>query len=244
MGYDKFPLGDWICNGIAGVRAQFSKICQLALSKLPARKLRELVVGIFLPDDLLDWNVDRWETTISRTRHPLPLGLDLAVVVRLLSRVDDPDRAAALPRARWIAKWSARPKPPTRLDRQHVFEALRREELARLFRELERDRTFAFVSQVCLNAEDHPELVDALLDSGVPLAIWPRSERPPDCGTDEECFEQLLYRTDFDLVPREVCTKRKELEEDPTSIYWNLVLMLEDPGKVPPGCVFELMESY
>jgi hypothetical protein len=242
--HQKEPLGDWICTGSFGVRSQLGGICQLVLAKLPAKKMLELVIAVFLPDDLLDWNIDQWETTISRPKHPLPLGRDLAIVLRLLSRVEDPDLVDMLPRARWIAKWNARPKPPTRLGKQHVYEARGGEELAALFRELEHERTFAFLSQVCLEPDNRPAVVETLLDTGVPLALWPRAERPPGCATDQECFEQLLYGTDFELVPRHLCSKRKETETDTSSIYWNLVLMLEDPTKVPPGCAFDLMESY
>jgi hypothetical protein len=190
-----------------------------------------LTVETFLPSDFLSCEIDRWEMKFSRPSAPRPLGADLTVAARSWSRVYDYDMQF-LPRARWLAKWGARPQPPDKLKRDGIYKAETEEDLGDLFDRLE--STLAFLTLKGLSEQEAETALNALLESGVPVALWARS----DCSgiaTGEEIMRELLCKADFEKVPGQVRDRRAAAQrgQKDALVARELVLLWDDPGRVP-----------
>jgi hypothetical protein len=237
-------LGSWEVPEFVDCQKYMDGICYDALKRLRAEpdKAARMIIEVFLPDNLLACDIDRWMSRLGGDRLR-PLGVELPVAVRSASRVYDAARYGSKVRLLWMRKWRQRTKPPSPLLASEVYIADSRSELADLFDRLE-DDYLAFGSAIHVSYESAPEALRDIIDSGVPVAIWPRCERKGDVKADADLVRRTLCSTALNEVPASVFQSRKQAfrNKETESIFCDLVLLWDDPELIPADSPLLLSE--
>lgn len=227
-------LGHWHVEEFSENNHCLDEICRAAIWELEGEpaKILNMIVEFFLPDTLLTCDVERWMTALSGPGRTMPLGVEFPVIVRPGSRVYDPPQFL-LPRGRWVTKWKRRPKPPGHLPQEELHVARTPADLEGLFNRI-KDKYFAFGSVVDLSYSNARQTIADIVDSGVPVAVWPRGRRIGD-RNDEAEMRTALCDGDFHSVPQQVFERRKEAFDmgQHQSFFSDLVLFWDDPARIP-----------
>ncbi len=195
-------------------------------------------VHIFLPLELMHLGVDAWslspESNPDSRRRLEYLGHDHVVVIRCANRYDRNYRKGPS----WMQLWK-RHQSLLQESAQNVFVSGHDDDLDQLMDILDAaaqptSKTVGlYVSQAPLNTED---LCYELLDSGLPLALWPRRNLAEICHETE--LSNLLAACCLERLPATVQGKRHETRKPKNApdchIGHHLSLLWDDPYLVPP----------
>lgn len=192
-------------------------------------------IHVFLPLELMHLGVDVWLLNSVTSRRPEYLGQDHVVVIRCANRYDRNYRKGPS----WLNLWQ-RHQNLLEESATDVFVLGHDNDLDELMDILDvavqpTSKIVGLqVNQAPLNIE---ELCYELLDSGLPLAIWPRCDNLPALSPDAElsslldacCLKQLP-----DTVQRKRYDTRKPRNSPDSHIGHHLSLLWDDPFLVPP----------
>lgn len=238
--YEKLGEGSFQQNELPAFLDKLINNCEDFLDSLagaddgtPSRP----TIEVFLPVDLLDCELDRWDVSAAGV-NPLtcPLGILYQVVVRSWERTYDAGyRRAKRP---WREKWRARPRSLSEMTETHVCWALSGDELEEkqlLAKLLASGHVFLTLAPICGGAHDAAMVFKSMLAAGTPIAIWPRKE-PADILAAREEMHALVYRHELDALPYKVYERRGAAASGGDSEdIWNFVtLMWDDPDRRPP----------
>ncbi len=192
-------------------------------------------VHVFLPLELMHLGVDVWLLNSVTNRRPEYLGHDHVVVIRCANRYDRNYRKGPS----WLNLWK-RHQNLLEESATDVFVLGHDKDLDELMDILEGavqpdSKVVGLrVNQAPLNIE---ELCYELLDSGLPLAIWPRCDNLLTLSPKTE-LSNLLDACCLNQLPATVQGKRYETRKKKNSpdchIGHHLSLLWDDPYLVPP----------
>lgn len=170
-----------------------------------------------VPYGLLDEEFERWELPIGRPgRPPRELGHLYEVVLRCL------DERVGVAADSWRRKWDwFKAHGGQNTD---AMRRLRDEDInATLDLVLTKD-----VAPVCVIAEVSDtrvaDTIDAILDAGVPIAVWPRAQASPGADGMENT---LTHFDDVWALPKDVRDGRVGAQRRPLALLW------DDPDRIP-----------
>lgn len=198
----------------------------------------ELTIAIFLPMSCLHWEVDQWP--VSNIPAAVSLGYKYPVVVCSTDRLS---QAYLQFRSDWQAKWRrvmlqlGCPDPPDRCficgDRttpKSIFRLLRQPDQIGL--RLHQD--------LPPFDEKMPSAFTALLQAGVPIALWPR-QCGEAIGIDwVEIFDHLLANCLAELLPQvKRCREEAydDCDEGESHHGQHISLLWDNPKMIPPSAV-------
>lgn len=201
----------------------------------------ETQIEFLLPIHLLGMEVDRWELK-QVFEEPLPIGVRNVVVVRSLERDNDFSSRELLTR-----RWNAMKRDPDL--RCLLFRGSNGElpvdplpSAVCLTRDLAYQQRLSLrlenTGVVCAVLLESPSVKDqrvrALLQVGIPIALWPRKE----VLSEEDLFS--LFRSwiegePLNQLPRRVWEKRRSDYMKPDQIGHCLTLLWDDPTRPFPG---------
>jgi hypothetical protein len=208
-----------------------------ALRSLAPRPSTDLAIELFLPNELLDCDADRWLTRMG-ANVTRPIGTHHPFVVRSQTRLYDPE-FLNFAVGTWIAKWTNVPDTVARLPDARVCAITSVSQLTTLYDRLVKDAVVLMAVTglgPSAGAADTRAL-NELIDSGVPIAIWPRSnstepeQAEADVGT-------LVCGSRFKAMPMALRDNRRDANATTVvaRCIWNdLVLLWDDPCRIPPG---------
>jgi hypothetical protein len=189
---------------------------------------------IFLPLELMHLGVDVWFLDPETNRRRVYLGHDHVVVIRCANRYDRNYNKSPS----WLKLWN-RHQGLLQEPARNVFVSGHDHNLDQLMDILDAAKHPSSkvvglqVQQAPLSTE---ELCYELLDSGLPLAIWPRSNLA-DLSHEAE-MANLLAACCLEQLPHTVKDKRYETRRQQNSpdchIGHHLSLLWDDPYLVPP----------
>jgi hypothetical protein len=246
---EDFHIGGWCCHHktspLPNLEIPFARAALdegLAICWKETRLLLEgdaeaqqkLVVEIFLPEELLvdgTMKLDRLEVKFGR-RSKSRIGEAAAVVVRSLNRVYDPELRQDTWGA-WNEKWKARPAPPMPFVGNHLYWVCNDAELkSDHFKTLRQDKlVFIALTQVP-PGDAGIDIIAGIIDAGTPIAMW-RREKSEEAEADRIELLDLLCEHYSDELPRLVLSRRARPETQ-DSLWRHLVLMWDDPTRLPP----------
>jgi hypothetical protein len=192
-------------------------------------------VHVFLPLELMHLDVDIWQLNPLASRRPEYLGHDHVVVMRCANRYENSYRK----RPKWLKLWKRHQGLLQELA-ENVFVPGHDVDLDELMEVLDTvtspDDTRIVGLHVTQAPVDTEELCYELLNSGLPLAIWPRQDLTS--SAHEAQLSALLSACCLEQLPDNVRLKRHESRlrcNPPTShIGHHLSLLWDDPHLVPP----------
>lgn len=187
-----------------------------------------LIIEFFLPSKQIDTNVHLWEF-LDDYNYYLKIGREYPVVVRCNDRLE-PRYQKKMPK--WISKWDNLNKLlPNQIINAFVTFG-KTDDLKELRERLAVD-TIVGLKHVCYSCRKPIDLIDALLSSAAPIAIW------SSCDAEDE-INSLLNGSSVNL-PDYLHKKR----QDNWDIGQNLVILWEDPHRLTPdvGYNFEYPAS-
>ncbi|MEU8781016.1 hypothetical protein [Streptomyces sp. NPDC048637] len=210
---------------MAEIRTRLGEQLLARSADLPGR------IEFHVPQDLLTEAFECWRLPIGRRGKTIELGCQYEVLVRC------PDERTGITRDQWRRKWQ--------WLKQHGGEH------PRAVRELCDDDVFAELAvslqepgpPVCVLAEVSDRLLvetlDALLDAGVPIAVWPRGGATDDAGLSAVLAAGRVDGRHVGIDVRRLPAvlkrlripgpERQEVRTSPQS----LVLLWDDPERVP-----------
>ncbi|MGX9890588.1 VMAP-C domain-containing protein [Streptomyces sp. NPDC002276] len=203
-------------------------------------------IEFHLPFELLSEQVEEWELPIGRRGRLLRLGGKFEVVVRC------PEERTGAAYHLWKRKWAwfkaygggewALFTPGTGLPSQPIWLLGRPSVSARLGLELQADRHVPVCVLAGVSAEELPDALDAVLEAGVPIAVW-RRDGPPNGGafaTDAPGLDRALAPAGTHVNLRELPQKLRRLRIEgmgvqPQDQTWEhgLALLWDDPERRP-----------
>ncbi|MBD2073045.1 hypothetical protein H6F86_03910 [Phormidium sp. FACHB-592] len=191
-------------------------------------------IHVFLPLELMHLGVDVWQLNAENSRRQEYLGHDHIVVIRCANRYDRNYKKSPS----WLKLWK-RHQGLLQESAKEVFVPGHDHDLDELMDVLDEAVQPAsnvvglHVTQVPLNTE---ELFYELLDSGLPLAIWPRCNL--NDNAHETAMADLLATCCLEQLPHTVKDKRYETRKRHNApdchIGHHLSLLWDDPYLVPP----------
>ena len=203
-------------------------------------------IEFHLPFELLSEQVEDWELPIGRRGRLLRLGGKFEVVVRC------PEERTGAAYHLWKRKWAwfkaygggewALFTPGTGLPSQPIWLLGRPSVSARLSMELQADRHVPVCVLAGVSAAQLPDALDAVLEAGVPIAVW-RRDGPPNGGafaTDAPGLDKALAPAGTHVNLRELPQKLRRLRIEgmgvqPQEQTWEhgLALLWDDPERRP-----------
>ncbi len=207
-----------------------------ALEKLEAIDSK-LVIEFFLPQDCLCTEVDSWEV-LDVVNRPFQVGTEYQVVVRSYERLLPRYRKLAM--KPWKQKWSQAKQlqPPLPQD---VFELLNKVDgyewnslRATLLDKIGLKLTCPPIVVGSGSSVSQSDIIDALLSTAIPIAIWPRCLTS---GADlADLINSLIEEGPLSELPEYVRKKRQEAVQKQIKDHLgqHLVLLWEDPDRLPP----------
>ncbi|MEV5862139.1 hypothetical protein AB0L83_20780 [Streptomyces sp. NPDC052071] len=170
-----------------------------------------------VPYALLDEEFERWKLPIGRPgRPPRELGHHYEVVLRCL------DERVGIAADSWRRKWDwfkAHGGQNSQAMRRLVDEDIN----ATLDLVLTKD-----ASPVCVLAEVSDtrvaDTIDAILDAGMPIAVWPRARTQPSTDGNENA---VTHVDDVWTLPKNVRDGRIAAQRRPLALLW------DDPDRIP-----------
>lgn len=200
----------------------------------------ELTVEVFLPRDRLCEQVEKWEYKDSENEDlSLPIGIESCVVVRSYERLKKLRTAHG---SYWKKNW---------LKVQDLLKAIPcKEEVAMLEevciepRRLRRLLVEKILLKVCctLSESDMNGLLSAVQSAGTPIVLLSRCDvLSLKNGTE---FHKLLEDGPLDELAIRLKKQRQSAEDDDEMHLGNhLVLLWDDPNRVPPNPALEFSAS-
>jgi hypothetical protein len=185
---------------------------------------------VFLPLELIYLGVDVWQLHPESRRRPAYLGHDHVVVLRCMNRYDGNYKNAPS----WRRLWNNRLPQLGHVSANEVFVPSHDQDIDALIELLDdaadNDRIIGLhLTQAPIDTE---AMCYELLDSGLPLAIWPR------VNLLNNDLRDLLAAGCLEKLPQTVQRKRKETRKagnKPDShIGHHLSLLWDNPHLVPP----------
>lgn len=188
-------------------------------------------IHIFLPFELLNLPVDSWQFPVSSGR-PKPIGHSYRVLLHSQERVS----RSYIDRGRWRQRWNSCQGALEKLAHE-VFVAGNDQDLDDLYEALDElgpDVVGLKVTQAPCQLEPDG-LFGAVLQAGLPLAIWSRCDLRT-CSTESE-LDRLLQASCLSALPEAVQAERKQARKakgDEDHIGHHLAILWDDPNLVPP----------
>jgi vWA-MoxR associated protein C-terminal domain len=191
-------------------------------------------VHVFLPLELMHLGVDVWQLNPEQRRRPEYLGHDHVVVVRCANRYDGNYTKAPS----WRRFWNTRQPPLGQALANEVFVSGHDDDIDALIELLDDavgdDRLMGLhLTQAPIDTE---AMCYELLDSGLPLAIWPRENLLNNAHAVD--LPALLADCCLENLPRTVQKKRHETRGSKNTpdrhIGHHLSLLWDNPHLVPP----------
>lgn len=191
-------------------------------------------IHVFLPLELIHLDVDAWLLNPEDSRRREYLGHDHVVVIRCANRYDGNYKKSPS----WLQLWS-RHQALLQEPAQDVFVPGDDSDLDELMDILDDavqpDRNVVGL-QISQPPQDVEELCCELLDSGLPLAVWPRCSLANK--SHETQLADLLAACCLEQLPNTIKAKRYETRKRKNSIDCHighhLSLLWDDPYLVPP----------
>jgi len=205
--------------------------------KLVGEKRFELLIEIFLPKELLDFEFEKC------TYDSNWLGKTYPVVLRSYERISE-----GIDRKRWIDRWNYFKQTPKakKLEDFACCTSLHGEllDIDNLHDELidennEEISCIVLASPLDMSNEESHKIYHALINSGIPVVLWPRRklgdlETPEQTKTAQQVIDNLWNKS-LALLPEKVMkcrTHARASNTDHPSHY--LTLLWDDPNKIPP----------
>lgn len=191
-------------------------------------------VHAFLPLELMHWGVDMWPLNAETERRPDCLGHDCIVVVRCANRYGRNYRKSPS----WLKLWQRHQDSLKELA-EKVFVVGHDDdldELIDLLDEVMEPDNRAVGLHVSEAPRNIKELCEELLNSGLPVALWPRTNLANQ--GHETQLADLLKSSCLEMLPFAVKKKREESRRrrnrPDSHIGHHLSLLCDDPSLVPP----------
>jgi len=191
---------------------------------------------IFLPLELMHLGVDVWQLNLETGRRPEYLGHDHVVVIRCANRYDGTYKK----RPSWLKLWK-RHQSLLKEFAKGIFVPVHDSDLDALIDTLDAAVNLEEESKIVgLHVTQAPvdieELCYEMLDFGLPIAIWPRSNLANLAHETQLC--NLLAACRLEHLPQTVKDKRYEARRRQNSpdchIGHHLSLLWDDPNLIPP----------
>ena len=197
-----------------------------------------IIIEIFLPFALLNYNVDQWmidagfgEMVSVSNYYPL--------VIRSLDRAYSSKKMV---RDAWRRSWSIFEAHMVALKHHEAhMNALKRRHLCRSDCEHEKLLT-ELLDITCLtftfmlpesSDESTRKIFKKLVAAGVPIALWPRwNGKHFEDHEIQNMYESFLPDCDFSLLPQVIWEKRRKADQH--HLIHNLALLWDDPNRLPP----------
>jgi NTP-dependent ternary conflict system VMAP-like protein/effector-associated domain 2 (EAD2)-containing protein len=188
----------------------------------PLASGKQPVLEFFLTPDQLNEPVDAWPVT-GEDGWPVPAGVCFAVVVRPAGRTVD-----AAWRTRWQALVSNQERGAETVTRWVPDTA--EEKVA----DLGGDADWAVAAVTCPELANAPQSIMPLLSLGTPVALWIRDAS--DAGERMRRMTETITAWEVMQLPERVRgVRRLAWEENYRAAPDPLVLLWDDPTRVPPG---------
>lgn len=188
-------------------------------------------IHIFLPFELLNLPVDSWQPPVSVGRLQ-PIGRRYRVLLHSQERVS----RSYIDRGRWQQRWNSCQGALEKLAHE-VFIAGNDQDLDDLYEALDElgpDVVGLKVTQAPCQLEPDG-LFGAVLQAGLPLAIWSRCDLRT-CSTESE-LDRVLQASCLSALPAAVQAERRQARRakgDKDHIGHHLAILWDDPNLVPP----------
>lgn len=213
-----------LCSQVQQVLAHF-------LAESSSQQANEPEIHVFLPFELMNLDIDCWCPAVPYGR-PQPIGHRYKVFLRSQERVS----RSYVHRGIWEQKWQQHLTGSDKLA-SDVFMTGNDADLDELYdalEEIEAEIVGLKVTQAPCQF-DADGLFGAVLQAGLPLAIWGRCDLS-HCS-NEEALDQVLQAGCLSSLPTTVQEKRREarrVRERDQHIGYHLSLLWDDPALVPP----------
>ncbi|NES24031.1 MAG: caspase family protein [Symploca sp. SIO3E6] len=205
--------------------------CDIYLRGSPANY--KLVLEIFFPFDYLAESVDLWR--IKKIRRQRQLGHDYRLIVRSYERLFDPYYAHKLEMVWQLMKSIEQKVLPTRVRR---IEQEEKYCYSNLEQELTEQQSIGLSCFLPETEAEREELFFALHETGIPLALWLRSQNLDNDGMLH--FEQLLCPNclqDHHQLIEQLFSKRRAAHfcSNPEKHWgYHAAMLLDNPERTPP----------
>jgi hypothetical protein len=197
--------------------------------------INEPQIHVFLPLELMNLSVDSWVLNSKNSRRQECIGHNHVVMLRCASRYEQ----TYTKNARWRKRWKLY-RTQLQVSARDAFISGNSNDLDALREVLDEvvqdDNSTIVGLQVIQSPIDTEDLLYELLDSGLPLALWPRQ-----ClneASHETQLQALLASGCLEKLPHRVKAKRYETRRQQNTpelhIGHHLSLVWDDPDLVPP----------
>ncbi len=191
-------------------------------------------VHIFLPQELLNCNVDCWKL-IKGIRDDISIGHNYKVFVRLYERLSRSYQYSK----KWKKKWN-RINNLLQEDASNIFEGCADgdlEDLDGFYCELCDEESKNLVGLKLIkapNQDNFTDIVKLISKVGLPLALWGRANLSE--STNEVELNRVLEACPLANLPQTVKNERRNSRKKPLNCHigHHLSLLWDDPDLVPP----------
>ena len=229
-------------QNLAELQVEIGKIVHACHQKL-RQPFAEVGLEFLLPTELLNCDLDTWRIPVGRRSRSL--GSRYEVVVRSLNRIYDSDYKPVW--STWKKKWQDCPSPPAVVTDSGVYWASPDQDGDdQLYNALERT-PYIFVAQGTWSAGSSAvhDVIETILDSGIPIALWFRHAADATAtavDVDPVQLRDLVYQSPLRELPQRILNKRKDAvaTATPESLWQQVVLLWDDPERLPPDVAFNL----
>lgn len=188
----------------------------------------ELNIEVFLPNELLSYDIDQWEINVGMVKEKL--GTEHKVVVRSLDRMNN-----IIIQTKWENKWKlyqaflSGVKPQK--GRGPVWSPTKEEcEAQSFYSTLLKSQIVYVALTFALPPPQIIPIIRAILSAGIPIVLWPRQLKIPDQ------YNKFLSSADFTKLRNLVSDERFTAKDigDADHHGHHLTLLWDDPHRVPP----------
>ncbi|WP_239338106.1 hypothetical protein [Frankia sp. CiP3] len=232
-GYDDKPLFD---HDDPVSREDLPKLFDCAVRSVEnnhSTNISQLVIEVFLPDDLLSLDIDEWRLGFSGQDMDGPIGAQYAVVTRLLRRAQ-----MSVCHDTWRLKWDHLAMCDNNVN-CHISEWFEEplEDVKLYYRWLNQETPGSVRIGFALDSttNDGRSIIEGIY-AGVPIALWSRTS---SAHGDEfrQIVDCILANTPISQLPKKVQDLRRRIAERPhvRQPGQGIVLLYDDPSSVPPN---------
>jgi hypothetical protein len=186
-----------------------------------------LIVEIFIPASLVNCDLDQWPDPHRRRRSSkITYGARYPCVVRSAERLED-----RLLRADWRVRWGNYSDEHPLASHAKWLDTIP-VDLDELEVELRRSQEFLFLGLPVLpsGGEWESDLYYLCLDTGIPIAIWPRHVQKQVNLND---VKGLIGSPTFSLMRKRIVDIRLEAAMSESHLGKGLALFWDDPNRIP-----------
>lgn len=192
----------------------------------------KMIIAFLLPDELLSCDVDQWDDKVLLTEG-IKVGMSHPVVVRPLARMKDPYY-----RQRCFNRWQLIRQQLNRSPQEHLLWICGDDwNAVDLVLDLKEANDIFCVGLTFMPPiEDDDTILDIMLDTGLPIALWPRLDGEV-IGSHEKVkavLRQWLDIDAFEKVPETIRRIRRYARTKAEyQIGKHLTLVWDDPTRIP-----------